>query len=106
MSVDDGDLLRDHSAYQRLVGNLIYFTCTVRYIICSKHCKPVYLCSSDESSGCILWKSLTISRQGISYSNHGHINVETYQDANWAGSKSGGKSTTRYCTSFGDNLIL
>ena len=39
------------------------------------------------------------------YKANGHLRVEAYTDADWAGSPSDRKSTTGYCTFLGGNLI-
>ena len=43
--------------------------------------------------------------RGLLYKANGHLRVEAYTDADWAGSLSDGKSTTGYCTFLGGNLI-
>ena len=43
--------------------------------------------------------------RGLLYKANGHLQVEAYTDADWAGSPSDRKSTSRYCTSLGGNLI-
>ena len=43
--------------------------------------------------------------RGLLYKTNGHLRVEAYTDADWAGSSSDRKSTSRYCTSLGGNLI-
>ena len=43
--------------------------------------------------------------RGLLYKANGHLRVEAYTDADWAGSPSDGKSTTGYCTFLGGNLI-
>ena len=42
---------------------------------------------------------------GILYRPNGHLKVEGFTDANWAGSPSDRRSTTGYCTFFGGNLV-
>ena len=44
-------------------------------------------------------------RRGLLYKANGHLWVEAYTDADWAGSPLDRESTTRYCTSLGGNLI-
>ena len=43
--------------------------------------------------------------RGLLYKANGHLWVEAYTDADWAGSPSDRKSTTRYCNFLGGNLI-
>ena len=42
---------------------------------------------------------------GLLYKANGHLRVEAYIDANWVGLPLDRKSTTRYCTFLGGNLI-
>ena len=39
------------------------------------------------------------------FSNHGHLKVEGYTDADWVGCLDDRKSTSRYCTLVGGNLV-
>ncbi|RVW75359.1 hypothetical protein CK203_052942 [Vitis vinifera] len=43
--------------------------------------------------------------QGVLYENRGHTQVVGYIDADWAGSPTDRRSTSRYCVFIGDNLI-
>ena len=43
--------------------------------------------------------------RGLLYKANGHLWVEAYIDADWAGSPSDRKSTTGYCTFLGGNLV-
>ncbi|KAK4385641.1 Retrovirus-related Pol polyprotein from transposon RE2 [Sesamum angolense] len=72
---DDGNYLEDKTKYRRLVGKLIY---------------------------------LTVTRPDISFAvglRHGHVKIEAYSDADYAGSKDDRKSTSGYCTYVGGNLV-
>ena len=42
---------------------------------------------------------------GLLYKANGHLQVEAYTDADWAGSPLDRKSTIGYCTFLGGNLI-
>ena len=42
---------------------------------------------------------------GLLYKVNSHLQVEAHTNADWAGSPSNRKSTTRYCTFLGGNLI-
>jgi len=44
-------------------------------------------------------------RKGIVYQDRGHMQVEAFSDADWAGSPMDRKSTTGYCLFWGGNLI-
>uniref|UniRef100_A0A2N9F6X6 Integrase catalytic domain-containing protein n=1 Tax=Fagus sylvatica TaxID=28930 RepID=A0A2N9F6X6_FAGSY len=43
--------------------------------------------------------------RGLFYRSSGHLRIEGYTDADWAGSPSDRKSTTGYCTFIGGNLV-
>ena len=40
------------------------------------------------------------------YGNHGHLNIECFSNADWAGSKVDRRSTTDFCIFVGGNLVL
>ncbi|XP_059664264.1 uncharacterized mitochondrial protein AtMg00810-like [Cornus florida] len=41
----------------------------------------------------------------ILFANHGHLSVEAWTDADYAGSVSNRRSTSDYCTTIGGNLV-
>lgn len=43
--------------------------------------------------------------RGLLYKSHGHLQVECYTDADWAGSLDDRRSTSGYCTFVGGNLV-
>ncbi|XP_059627497.1 uncharacterized mitochondrial protein AtMg00810-like [Cornus florida] len=43
--------------------------------------------------------------RGILFANHGHLRVEAWTDADYAGSNSDRGSTSGYCTTIGGNLV-
>ncbi len=43
--------------------------------------------------------------RGLLYRSSGHLCIEGYTNADWAGSPSDQKSTTGYCTFIGGNLV-
>ncbi|XP_028059657.1 probable disease resistance protein At4g27220 [Camellia sinensis] len=45
------------------------------------------------------------SGKGLYFLKHGHLRVEAYTDANWAGSVTDRRSTSGYCTFVGGNLV-
>uniref|UniRef100_A0A2N9H562 Uncharacterized protein n=1 Tax=Fagus sylvatica TaxID=28930 RepID=A0A2N9H562_FAGSY len=44
--------------------------------------------------------------RGLFYRSSGHLRIEGYTNADWAGSPSNRKSTTGYCTFIGGNLVM
>ena len=43
--------------------------------------------------------------RGLHYSYHGHLDVTSYSDSGYAGDRGDRKSTSRYCTFVGGNLV-
>ncbi|XP_058180972.1 uncharacterized mitochondrial protein AtMg00810-like [Rhododendron vialii] len=99
----------DKERYQRLVGRLIYLAHTrpdVTYAVSvvsqfmhdprASHLDAVYR---------ILRYLKSAPGKGILFSNHGHLRLETFTDADWAGSVDDRRSTSGYCTFIGGNLV-
>ncbi|KAM7507575.1 hypothetical protein LguiA_018028 [Lonicera macranthoides] len=109
LNEEDGELLEDIGRFQRLVGRLIYLSLTrsdISYAVSvvsqfmhaprSPHLEAVYqiLCYLKGSPG-----------KGILFGCHGHLRVEAYTDADWAGSVIDRRSTSGYCAFVGGNLV-
>ncbi|KAL0286146.1 UNVERIFIED_CONTAM: Retrovirus-related Pol polyprotein from transposon RE2 [Sesamum angustifolium] len=45
------------------------------------------------------------SGKGLLFKRHGHVKIEAYSDADYAGAKDDRKSTSGYCTYVGENLV-
>ncbi|CAL9000931.1 unnamed protein product, partial [Prunus brigantina] len=74
--------------YQRLVGRLIYLSHTrpdIAYAV------SVYLKSAPG--------------KGLMFSKHGHLEIEGFTDADWAGNRTDRRSTSGYFTFVGGNLV-
>ncbi|XP_057993063.1 uncharacterized mitochondrial protein AtMg00810-like, partial [Hevea brasiliensis] len=105
----DSELFEDPERYRRLVGKLNYLTVThpdIAYV--------VSVVSQFMSSPTVAhWEALEqilcylkgAPGRGLLYGNHGHLNVECFSDADWAGSKVDRRSTTGYCVFMGGNLV-
>ena len=104
-----GKSLGDPRRYQRLVGKLNYFTITQSDI--SFHVSVVYqfLQSPSDSHWDVVIRVIryikSTSGQGVLYENRGHTQVVGYTNANWVGSPTDRRSTSRYCVFIGGNLI-
>lgn len=46
-----------------------------------------------------------ISNKGVFFGKNGHLDLEAYTDADWAGDRDNRKSTSGYFTLFGGNLV-
>ena len=105
---DSGDPV-DKCQYQRLVGRLIYLSHTRPDIAYAVSVVSRYM--HDRRSGHlevvnrILRYLKGCPGKGILFSNHGHLKVEGYTDADWAGCLDDRRSTSGYCVFVGDNLV-
>ncbi|CAL5418427.1 unnamed protein product [Camellia sinensis] len=103
-----GDLV-EKERYQRLVGRLIYLSHTrpdIAYAVGivsqfmheprAPHLDAVYR---------ILRYLKSAPGKGILFSNHGHLRLEAFTDADWAGSIDDRRSTSGYCAFVGGNLV-
>ncbi|XP_059639648.1 uncharacterized mitochondrial protein AtMg00810-like [Cornus florida] len=82
----------DRERYQRLVGRLIYLSHTHPDIAFAVSMRILrYLKGSPG--------------KGLMFKKQGHLQVEVYTDADWAGSIVDRRSTSGYCTFVGGNLV-
>ena len=92
-----------------MVGKLIYLSHTrpdIAFVVsvvsqfmhapCEKHMEAVYR---------ILRYLKSASGKGLMLYKNGHLEVEGYTDADWAGSVTDRRSTFGYCTFVGGNLV-
>ena len=103
------ELLSNPETYRRLVGKLNYLTITrpdISFVVSvlSQFMKDPHLPHWEAVIRIVRYLKAYPGR-GLLYKTNGHLRVEAYTDANWAGSPSDRKSTTRYCTILGGNLI-
>ena len=106
---DQGELLSNPERYRRLVGKLNYLTITRPDIsfaisVLGQFMKDPRLPHWEAVIRIVRYLKAYPSR-GLLYKANGHLRVEAYTDANWAGSPSNRKSTTGYCIFLGGNLI-
>ena len=105
---DDGKEV-DRDRYQRLVGKLIYLSHTrpdIAYAVSvvSRFMQDPRV-THMEAVLRILKYLKSAPGRGILFSNHGHLRIEAYTDADWAGCPDDRRSTTGYCTFVGGNLV-
>ena len=105
-----GELLRDPRRYQQLVGKLNYLTITWSDISFPVSVVSQFLQSPCDSHWDVVVRILHYvkgtSGQGVLYENRGHTQIVGYSDANWAGSPTYRRSTSRYYVFIGGNLIF
>ncbi|KAL0323461.1 UNVERIFIED_CONTAM: Retrovirus-related Pol polyprotein from transposon RE2 [Sesamum angustifolium] len=105
---DDGNYLEDKTKYRRLVGKLIYLTVTRPDISFAVGLVSQFM----DKPRSIHWGAAlrilkyikTSPGKGLLFKRHGHVKIEAYSDADYAGSKDDRKSTSGYCTYVGGNL--
>ena len=95
--------------YQRLVGKLIYLSHTRPDICYAVSIVSQFMhCPSEEHMDAvvrILRYLKSAPGRGLLFSKNGHLEVEGYTNADWAGSISDRKSTSGYFTFIGGNLV-
>ena len=106
---DQGELLSNPERYRCLIGKLNYLTITRPDIsfavsVLSQFMKDPHLPHWEAVIRIVRYLKAYPGR-GLLYKANGHLRVEAYTDADWAGSTSDRKSTTGYCTFLGGNLI-
>jgi hypothetical protein len=99
----------DKYQYQRLVGRLIYLSYTRPDIAYAVSIVSRYMhdprSSHLDAVNRILRYLKSCPGKGILFSNHGHLKVEGYTDADWAGCLDDRRSTSGYCVFVGGNLV-
>ncbi|EOY03970.1 Cysteine-rich RLK (RECEPTOR-like protein kinase) 8, putative [Theobroma cacao] len=109
LTKEDGELFEDPEKYRRLVGKLNYLTMTRPNIAYSVSIVSQFMSAPTINHWAALEQILCYlkgaPRCGLFYENHGHTNIECFSDADWAGSKSDKRFTTRYCVFIGGNLV-
>ena len=103
------DVVLDKEMYQRLVGRLIYLSHTrpdIAYGVSlinqfMHNPRKVHL---QVAHRILQYLKGTLGR-GILFKRNGNMTLEAYTDANYVGSIVDRRSTTRYCTFLGGNLV-
>ncbi|KAL0419489.1 UNVERIFIED_CONTAM: Retrovirus-related Pol polyprotein from transposon RE2 [Sesamum radiatum] len=106
---DDGNYLEDKTKYRRLVGKLIYLTVTRPDISFAVGLVSQFM----DKPRSVHWEAaLRILKyikaspgKELLFKRHGHVKIEVYSDADYAGSKDDRKSTSGYYTYVGGNLV-
>ncbi|XP_057991650.1 uncharacterized mitochondrial protein AtMg00810-like [Hevea brasiliensis] len=105
----DSELFEDPERYRRLVGKLNYLTVTRPDIAYAVSVVSQFMSSPTVAHWEALKQILCYLKgapgRGLLYGNHGHLNIECFSDADWAGSKVDRRSTTGYCVFIGGNLV-
>ncbi|KAM2392165.1 hypothetical protein ACFX1X_035690 [Malus domestica] len=99
----------DKGRYQRLVGRLIYLAHTRPDIAYAVSVVSQFMHSPSVDHMAAVMRILAYLKsapgKGVLYQKHGHLNVEGFTDADWAGNVSDRRSTSGYFTFVGGNLV-
>jgi len=99
----------DKGRYQRLVGWLIYLSHTHPDIAYAVSVGSQFMHfpreTNMEAVYCILRYLKSSLGKGLLFSQHDHLKIEAYTDADWDGSIMDRQSTSGYCTFVGGNLV-
>jgi hypothetical protein len=103
------DEIIDRERYQRLAGRLIYLSHTRPDIAFAVSVISQFMHAPGPAHFEAVFRILRYLKgtpgKGLMFRNRGHIQVEAYTDADWAGNINDRKSTSGYCTFVGGNLV-
>jgi hypothetical protein len=109
LGIDPNQVPTNKETYQRLVGKLIYLSHTRPDIAYVVSCVSQFMHAPSEEHMEAVLRIIRYLKgapgRGIKFEKHGHLNVEGYTDADWAGSKIDRRSTAGYFTFVGGNLV-
>ncbi|CAL8119796.1 unnamed protein product [Prunus armeniaca] len=95
--------------YQRLVGRLIYLSHTRPDIAYDVSVVSQFMHSPSEVHMEAVMRILQYLKsapgKGLMLSKHGHLEIEGFTDADWAGNRTDRRSTSGYFTFVGGNLV-
>ncbi|KAL5777605.1 hypothetical protein ACOSP7_010531 [Xanthoceras sorbifolium] len=101
--------VRNREQYQRLVGRLIYLSHTRPDIAFAVSMVSQFMHSPGQEHFDAVYRILRYLKgspgKGLIFKKYGHLQVEAYTDADWAGSITDRRSTSGYCTFVGGNLV-
>ncbi|CAN6710086.1 unnamed protein product [Malus baccata var. baccata] len=99
----------DKGRYQRLVGRLIYLAHTRPDIAYAVSVVSQFMHSPSVDHMAAVMRILAYLKsapgKGILYKNSGHLRIEGFTDADWAGDVTDRRSTSGYFTFVGGNLV-
>ncbi|KAL5857491.1 hypothetical protein ACOSQ3_004949 [Xanthoceras sorbifolium] len=109
LEAEKSDAHVDKEKYQRLVGRLIYLAHTRPDISFAVSLVSQFMHSPGPQHHEAVLRILRYLKgtpgRGLLFANRGHLQVEIYTDADWAGSVSDRRSTSGYCAFVGGNLV-
>lgn len=101
--------VQNREQYQRLVGRLIYLSHTRPDIAFAVSMVSQFMHSPGSQHFDAVYRILRYLKgtpgKGLIFKKYGHLQVEAYTDADWAGNVIDRRSTSGYCTFVGGNLV-
>ena len=101
--------VKERERYQRLVGRLIYLSHTRPDIAFPVSVVSQFMHSPGSEHFDAVYRILRYLKRtpgkGLLFKTWGHLEVEAYTDADWAGSLTDRRSTSGYCSFVGGNLV-
>ena len=101
--------VKDKERYQRLVGRLVYMSHTHPDIAFAISMVSQFMHACGQQHFDIVYRILRYLKgspgRGLLFKGCGHLQVEAFTDADWAGSVVDRRSTSGYCTFVGGNLV-
>ena len=101
--------VKDKERYQRLVGRLVYLSHTHPDIAFAISMVSQFMHACGQQHFDIVYRILRYLKgspgRGLLFKGCGHLQVEAFTDADWAGSVVDRRSTSGYCTFVGGNLV-
>ncbi|CAL9098819.1 unnamed protein product [Musa textilis] len=95
--------------YQRLVGKLIYLSHTRLYLTFAVSVVNQFIHSPYEEHLETVYRILRYLKKTpdkcLLFKKDNHMRIEAFTNADWVGSVSDRRSTSRYCIFVGDNLV-
>ncbi|XP_038877628.1 uncharacterized mitochondrial protein AtMg00810-like [Benincasa hispida] len=100
---------KEKEKYQRLVGRLIYLSHTRLDITFTVSVVSQFIHAPGSVHFEAVYRILRYlkgtPRKGILFTKHDHLNIEVYTNVDWAGSTTDRRSTSRYFSFVGGNLV-
>ena len=101
--------VKDKERYQRLVGRLVYMSHTHPDIAFAISMVSQFMHACGQQHFDIVYRILRYLKgspgRGLLFKGCGHLQVEAFTNADWAGSVVDRRSTFGYCTFVGGNLV-
>ena len=109
LNTHDGQPLSDVTLYRQLVGSLIYLTVTRPDIFYAVHVVSQFMASLRSPHYAAVLRILRYLKgtifDGLNFSSHSSLTLQTYSNSDWASDPTDHRSTTGYCFFLGDSLI-